>query len=150
MRLVFIIVVFCGYARSVEEFLSNSQTAQRDAEKKYEHLLKEDEHQYHIKVSESQAKFLFKFIDTDKNGLLDRNELITFGKLTISNDTESAKIWAGATLMEDKSGDKRLTFEEFYQPIVQYGVVQDKKKKDERHQHKEGHMHKYDPIREEL
>lgn len=153
-----VIITFCIVQKAcmvvgtqnVEDFLGDLKNAERQSEKKFEHLSKENEHEYNTKVSESQAKFLFKFIDKDKNGLLDRKELILFGKLTISNDTESAEIWADMSLMEDKTGDKRLAFKEFYQPILQYGGTREKNKKDPRHQHKDGHMHKNDPIKEEL
>lgn len=144
----FIICLFLlhfAISRDMDKFVEEMERMQKDIEKKYKHLMEKDEHGYYIKVSKEQAKFVFSYIDQDRNNFVDRDELIKFGKLTVSNDTESAEIWADAALLDDKNGNNMMSFEEFHSPLVQYGE-RHSEGPDERHQHKDGHLHKDDPV----
>ena len=132
-------------SRDMDKFVEEMERMQKDIEKKYKHLMEKDEYGYYIKVSEEQAKFVFSYIDQDRNNFVDRDELIKFGKLTVSNNTESAEIWADTALLDDKNGDKMMSFEEFHSPLVQYGERHGESP-DERHQHRDGHLHEDDPI----
>ena len=116
---------------------------QQQIEKKYAELKKSDHHQYLVKVSDETAQFMFNYLDTNQDKFLNRDELINMGKLAVSNDTDTVETFADVTLQADKNDDKLLTFEEFYQPSIQYGEQRDHH--DEFHQHKDGHGYHGDP-----
>lgn len=149
----FIVCLFVlpfAISRDMDKFVEEMERIQKDIEKKYKHLMEKDEHGYYIKVSEEQAKLVFSYIDQDRNNFVDKDELVKFGKLTVSNNTESAEIWADTALLDDKNGDQMMSFEEFHRPLVQYGERYGESP-DERHQHKDGHLHENDPMaRDEL
>lgn len=123
---------------------------QEKIDKKYEHLRDKPngEEEFIKKTTEEQGRFVFKFLDQDGNEKLDRQELIRFAKLTISNNTKSAETYADVTLHADKNGDKLLTFDEFYQPKIVYGETTENTR-DEKHQHKHGHGYEKDPKHHE-
>ena len=109
----FIICLFLlhfAISRDMDKFVEEMKRMQKDIEKKYKHLMEKDEHGYYIKVSKEQAKFVFSYIDQDRNNFVDRDELIKFGKLTVSNNTESAEIWADTALLDDKNGNNMMSF----------------------------------------
>lgn len=139
-----------GASEDMLAFAEGMAKVQGEIEKKYENLRKnsEDEDEYIKTTTKEQAKFVFRFLDRDGNGQLDRNELIRLAKLTISNDTESAETYADVTLHADQNADKLLSFDEFYQPKVVYGGTSDHRR-DEKHQHKDGHGYDRDPKHHE-
>ena len=118
-----------------EMFKRGHKEMEERVEKEHGHLREKDEEAYQNKVNEANGRFIFGHMDKDKNGMLDREELINFGKLTFSDDVEASEIWADMTMESDKDKDKRLTFEEFYQPKVIHG--QRSEDIDARHLHKE-------------
>ena len=102
----FIVCLFVlpfAISRDMDKFVEEMERIQKDIEKKYKHLMEKDEHGYYIKVSEEQAKLVFSYIDQDRNNFVDKDELVKFGKLTVSNNTESAEIWADTALLDDKN-----------------------------------------------
>ena len=127
-----------------QSFHDQFQKVHQEIQSKHAKLQQQNEHQYLLKVSEESARFVFNFLDTDHNKKLDKNELIRFGKLTVSNETEGATTFADVALYADKDGDTMLTFEEFHQPEIHYGE-QTGHHDDHKHQHKEGHGYEKDP-----
>jgi len=127
-----------------QSFHDQFQKVQQEIHSKYSKLQQQNEHQYLLKVSEESARFIFNFLDTDHNKKLDKEELIRFGKITISNETDTATTFADVTMYADKDGDTMLTFEEFHQPEIHYGE-QTSHDDDHKHQHKEGHGYDKDP-----
>ena len=130
-----------GYVGKLQEEIAK---VQHQIEKKYADIKASDYHQYLTKVSEETAQFMFKYLDTDHNELLDRDELVMMGKLAISNETTAAETFADVTLQSDKNDDKKLSFDEFFQPSIEYGEQRDSHD-DHAHQHRDGHGYHGDP-----
>ena len=142
--LVIIFIIFNINQHVLTTLQDQISKVQQKIEKKYADLKESDHHQYLTKVNDETAQFMFTFLDTNNDKVLDRDELINMGKLAVSNDTETAETFADGTLQSDKNDDKLLSFDEFYQPSIEYGEYRDHHE-DKFHQHKEGHGYHGDP-----
>ena len=134
----------CCHTQYVGELQDQIAKVQQEIEAKHQHLKASDHHQYLTKVTDETAKFIFKYLDHDHNELLDRTELINMGKLSISNDTATVETFADVTMQSDKNDDQMLSFDEFYQPSIEYGEQRDHPD-DHTHQHRDGHGYHGDP-----
>jgi len=68
------------------------------------------------------GKLMFDSMDINKDGFVSKDEMVEFGKVMVSNNTEYLDFWVQGNFKNDENEDELLTFEEFYKPQIRMGT----------------------------
>ncbi len=64
---------------------------------------------------------MFDYMDTNKDGFVNRQEMKAFGKVLLSEDETQVDFWIKENFKNDENKDDLLTFEEFFKPQIDLG-----------------------------
>ena len=74
-----------------------------------------------MQSSKKHGKLMFDFMDTNKDGLVSKEEMLEFGKAMVSNNTDHLDFWVEGNFKNDEDKDEHLTFDEFFKPQIRMG-----------------------------
>eukprot|EP00794_Sanderia_malayensis_P010906 gene10906-12065_t len=86
-----------------------------------EELLKLPKEEYNMGVARKQGKLMFDYMDTNKDGFVNREEMRVFGKIIFSDQDVEVDFWIRENFKNDENKDDILNFEEFFKPQIDLG-----------------------------